>query len=55
MDCKHDKVYSDYKLTSLPEKRAWICRKCGAEGYGVNERLEESVYRALKDRFRKTV
>jgi len=33
--CDHMKVYADHIFTSIPPQRAWICRRCGAEGTEV--------------------
>ena len=48
-DCQHEKVYSGTMLATLPARRPWICRTCGAEGtdadpipkdFGEYERLK---------------
>ena len=48
-NCKHEKVYANYILTSNPPQSPWICKKCGAEGVDVETNSKSfSEYDALK-------
>jgi hypothetical protein len=40
-DCKHDKVFAPYILTSNPPQYPWICRKCGFRGCDIGDGYQD--------------
>lgn len=51
-ECKHEKVYADYILTSNPPQYPWICRLCGETGTD-HEVFSKNDYEEIKKIFNK--
>lgn len=53
-ECNHDKVFSNYVLTSNPPQYPWICRKCGYMSRDIGEYYSaRNEYEELIEKFRK--
>ena len=50
VECQHEKVYSPFVLTSYPEQRHWICRRCLAEGVDMDPLPSQETYAELRRR-----
>ena len=49
--CKHEKVYSNEILCSMPAQYPWICKKCGFKGIDKDEFIDNHEYKQLKKKF----
>jgi len=51
-ECKHEKVYANFVLTSDPPQHPWICRKCGERGRDISKHsMNENEYDKLIRKF----
>lgn len=48
--CKHEKIYSNEVLTSMPPQHPWICKKCGKRGTDIGG-IYENSYDKLVNKF----
>jgi len=51
LECKHEKVYSNFVLASNPPIYSWICSKCGVRGKERAEYVDYNEYDKLVFRF----
>jgi hypothetical protein len=49
--CRHEKVYANYVLTSLPPQYPWICKLCGLTGVDAGASYKANEYDELVKRF----